>query len=67
MPHVQITTLGGKTQEQKRTIVKRITEVMVEEAGVPPEMVTVAILDVSPDNYAIGGDLITDVIKRKKG
>ncbi len=63
MPLIQITTLAGKSQEKKRAIVKRITDVMVEEAGVPREMVTVTIYDVPADNYAVGGQLIMDVKK----
>ena len=33
MPMVQITMLAGRTVEQKRHIARRITEVLVEEAG----------------------------------
>ncbi len=33
MPHVQITLLEGRTPEQKRKIVERVTETMVQEAG----------------------------------
>ena len=34
MPHIQITLLKGRTIEQKRRAVKRITEVMQEELDV---------------------------------
>jgi len=55
MPMIQITTVAGKTAEQKRKIAKRITDAMVEEAGIPREAVIVAFYDVPRDDYAIGG------------
>ena len=33
MPHVHITWLEGRTHEQKRKVVERITKVLEEEAG----------------------------------
>ena len=60
MPHVQITLLEGRTPEQKRKIVERITETLVEEAGTSRENVTVAFVEVTSASYAIGGMLILD-------
>ena len=48
MAHVQITMLEGRTIEQKRRAVKRITEVMKEEFNVNPEKMTIAIIEVPP-------------------
>ncbi len=60
MPHVQITMLEGRTIEQKRKLVKRITEVVQEELGTKPEGISVALLEVPRDSYARGGVLIAD-------
>jgi len=46
MAHVQITMLEGRTVEQKRRAVKRITEVLKEEFNVNPEKLTIAIVEV---------------------
>ena len=60
MAHVQITMLEGRTIEQKRRAVKRITEVMKEELNVNPEKMTIAIVEVPRHGYARNGILISD-------
>ncbi len=60
MPHVQITLLGGRTEEQKRRVAERVTQVLVEEADAKREAVSVAFLEVPAENYARGGILIAD-------
>jgi 4-oxalocrotonate tautomerase len=57
MPHVQITMLTGRTLEQKRRVVKRITDVLCEELAVPPEAVVMTLIEVPRENYARGGVL----------
>ncbi len=60
MPHVQITLLEGRTPEQKRKIVERVTETMVQEAGTSREAVSVAFVEVSTASFARGGVLALD-------
>ena len=60
MPLVQITMLAGRTADQKRKIAKRITDVMVEEAGARREAIVVAFHEVSKESYASGGELMAD-------
>jgi len=60
MPVIQITLLEGRKAEQKRRIASRITDVMVEEAGASREGITVTFIEVSRDNYARGGVLMSD-------
>lgn len=60
MPLVQITMLQGRTTDQKRKIAKRITDVMVEEAGARREAIAVAFHEVSKESYASGGELMID-------
>ena len=60
MAHVQITMLEGRTVEQKRRAVKRITEVMKEEFNVNPEKLTIAIVEVPRHGYARNGILMSD-------
>jgi 4-oxalocrotonate tautomerase len=52
--------LQGRTAEQKRRIVQRITDTMVEEAGARREAIVVTFLEVSKENYASGGVLMVD-------
>jgi 4-oxalocrotonate tautomerase len=60
MPSIQITMLKGRTIEQKRKIVERITDVMAEEAKTPKEGVVVSIIEVEREDYARGGVLMAD-------
>jgi 4-oxalocrotonate tautomerase len=60
MPLVQITMLAGRTADQKRRVAKRITDVLVEEAGARREGIVVAFHEVSKESYASGGELMAD-------
>jgi 4-oxalocrotonate tautomerase len=60
MAHVQITMLEGRTLEQKRRAVKRITDAMHEELNVKAEKLTVAFVEVPRHSYARNGVLLSD-------
>ena len=60
MPMVQITMLAGRSADQKRKIAKRITDVLVQEAGARREGIIVAFHEVSNESYASGGELMAD-------
>jgi len=60
MPHVQITMLTGRTIEQKRRIVQRLTELLCEELQAKPEAVVITLVEVPRENYARGGVLKAD-------
>ena len=60
MPSIQIIMLKGRSIEQKRKLVERMTEVMAEEAKTPKEGVVVTILEVEREDYARGGVLMAD-------
>ncbi|MGC2196355.1 MAG: 2-hydroxymuconate tautomerase [Terriglobales bacterium] len=60
MPLVQVTMLQGRTADQKRKIVQRITDAMVEEAGARREAIVVTFVEVSTESYASGGVLMID-------
>lgn len=60
MPTIQITMLKGRTLEQKRKIVERISDVMAEEAKTPKEGVVVTIVEIDREDYARGGVLMAD-------
>ena len=60
MAHVQITLLEGRSIEQKRRVVKRITDALEDELKVKPEKLTIAFVEVSRHSYARNGVLIAD-------
>ncbi len=61
MPLVQIDFLEGRTVEQKRAMVKKITEAITETAQCPPEAVTIVIREMSPENLSKAGKLRSDM------
>lgn len=60
MPHIQITMLKGRTTEQKRKIVQRVTDVVAEEAKTAREGVIITIVEVEREDYRHGGVLMAD-------
>jgi len=60
MPHVQITMLEGRTLEQKRKLAARVTDALAEECGARREAISIAIVDVTKEDFAIGGTLVAD-------
>lgn len=65
MPHVQITLLAGRTTEQKRRVVERVTQVLTEEIGSFADSISVAFIDVPRDSFARGGVLVLDTLPAK--
>jgi 4-oxalocrotonate tautomerase len=60
MPFVHVEWKEGRSLDQKRELVKRITEVVAEVGNVPPEKVHVFIKDMKGDEYAVSGVLTVD-------
>jgi 4-oxalocrotonate tautomerase len=60
MPLVTVHLLEGRTLDQKRRLVARITEAMIEEVGARREMIQVRFLEVSKEDWGRGGLLGID-------
>jgi len=60
VPFVQIELLEGRTLEQKRLLVEKVTQAIVESIGAPAEKVTIIVRDMSKENYASAGKLACD-------
>jgi len=60
MPLVTVKALEGRTIEQKRGLVRDITEAVVKNFKVEPEAVTVDIVEHSKENLAKAGKLFMD-------
>ena len=61
MPIIQIDMLEGRTVEQKREMVAKLTDVIVETAKCPPEAVTIIIRDMPPCHLGKAGKLRSDM------
>ena len=55
MPFAQIYMLEGRTEEQKRAVIEKVTQALVEAIGAPKENVRVWIHDVPKENRGIAG------------
>jgi len=60
MPRIIIQAFAGRSLEQKRELVRRITEVTVEVFKVTPDTVTIRIEEGDKENFAKAGVLASD-------
>ncbi|MFJ6211749.1 4-oxalocrotonate tautomerase family protein [Streptomyces sp. NPDC092296] len=60
MPLIQVKQLAGRSTEQKREIVRELTDAYVRITGVKPESIWVTIDELPADNWATGGTLLAD-------
>ncbi|MFC2004926.1 2-hydroxymuconate tautomerase [Chloroflexota bacterium] len=60
MPLITIKALEGRTAEQKRALVKDITEAVVKNFEANPRSVTIDIIEYSKENLATAGQLFLD-------
>jgi 4-oxalocrotonate tautomerase len=63
MPVVQVNIKNGRTLEQKREMVSRITDVLVDVCGSARERIHVIINEVEEDSWGRGGQLLSDIAK----
>ncbi len=61
MPFAQIYLLEGRTEEQKRAVIEKVTQALQEAVGAPIENVRVWIHDVPKTNWGIAGQTAADL------
>jgi len=59
MPFIQVTMLEGRTVEQKHDLMRRLTDAAAAALGGDPGRIRVALVEVSPDDWAIGGEPVS--------
>jgi len=60
MPHVTIILKEGRSIEQKRELVKAVTEAIVRTVNAKPEVVHIVLHDEPATNLASNGQLLAD-------
>lgn len=55
MPFAQIYLIEGRTTEQKRAVIEKVTQALCEAVGAPKENVRVWITEVPKENWGIAG------------
>lgn len=54
MPLVEVTLVEGRTPEQLRTLISRLTEAVVDSVAAPKEHVRVIVREVAATHWAAG-------------
>ncbi len=60
MPYITVKMLEGRTEDQKRNLVEKVTEVVSETVGAPKENIVVFIEEMSKNHYAVAGKRLSD-------
>ena len=60
MPIVVVNIKEGRTLEQKRAMVTKVTEALCETMEVPKTSVRIIINEMANDNFAVAGTLVCD-------
>lgn len=55
MPFAQIYLIEGRTEEQKRALIEKVTQAIVDAVDAPKENVRVWLHDVPKENWGIAG------------
>lgn len=60
MPTIRIEMFSGRTMDQKRTLVRLVTDAVVQALGVDPSIVQIKIFETEKHNTARGGVLLSE-------
>jgi 4-oxalocrotonate tautomerase len=60
MPFVTVKMLEGRTHDQKKALVKAITDAMVETCGAQADGTMVVIEDIARDHWGRNGELLSE-------
>ncbi len=67
MPIIRVEWLAGRSIDQRRALVRRITDALEDVAGSRRESIKVILHDVPPENYGSAGDLLSEREPPKTG
>ncbi len=61
MPIITVQMLSGRTSAQKREFIRQVADVAVRTLEVPEHAITIAINEVNPDAWGVGGTTMADL------
>jgi len=64
MPYINVQITKGATRDQKRTIVKEMTETLVNTLGKSPEHIHIVLQEIEEENWGYSG-MLTDEWKTR--
>jgi 4-oxalocrotonate tautomerase len=62
MSLIQVQMFSGRTPEQKRNLVRALTDAFVQTVGSTPDAVDVILTDIEKGDWARGGELFSDKV-----
>ncbi|WML46286.1 2-hydroxymuconate tautomerase [Neobacillus sp. PS3-40] len=60
MPYVTVKMLAGRTEDQKKALVEKVTDAVSETTGAPKENVVVFIEEMTKNHYGVAGKRMSD-------
>lgn len=60
MPVIRVEMFKGRTREQKRELVRALTDTYIRVLGGKPEGVTIILAEVDKEDWAVAGGLVAD-------
>jgi len=60
MPIIRVEMFAGRSRDQKRALVKELTESFLRTCGSKPEAVHVVLVDVEKEDWGVAGVLSCD-------
>jgi 4-oxalocrotonate tautomerase len=66
VPIIHVEMLKGRTREQKRALVKELTDGFLRSCGGKAEQVQIVIADVDGEDWGSAGELLHDRLNSKK-
>jgi 4-oxalocrotonate tautomerase len=65
MPTIRVDLFEGRSPEQKKNLVKALTQACVDTLQCKPDSVDILLFDVKPSDWATGGELWSE--RKKQG
>ena len=65
MPYINLKITGKPTPTQKAEIVREFTDTLVRVLGKNPQTTHIVIDEIADENWGFGGELTTEIRKRK--
>lgn len=62
MPWVEIKLFQGRSDQQKKELVKAVTDAVCKTLAVEPKAVSIVIQDVPKTSWGMGGQMASDLI-----
>lgn len=61
MPLVQVYMQEGRSEEQKKAMFEKMTQVLVDTLGVPQQSIRILVHDMPKENWCIAGTTAKDL------